>query len=71
MIVPLHQPVASVVVSQLSKLHGHSHNNSNDIWHCLHLWLKFSHLITSELNKTILKYVLIDQVYKIFREIEI
>ena len=25
-IVPLHQPVASVVVSQLSKLHGHSHN---------------------------------------------
>ena len=32
MIVPLHQPVASVVVSQLSKLHGHIHNGCKDIW---------------------------------------
>ena len=50
MIVPLHQPVAPVVVSQLSKLHGHSHNGCKDIWHCLHLWLNFSHLTISELN---------------------
>ena len=31
MIVPLHQPVASVVVSQLSRLHGHSHNGCKEL----------------------------------------
>ena len=44
MIVQLYQPVAP------SKLHGHSHNGYKDIWHCLNLWLNFSHLTISEPN---------------------
>ena len=52
MVVPLHQPVASVVVSHLSKLHGHSHSGCKDIWHCLHLWLNFSPL--QSVNRTTL-----------------